>query len=571
VTGIGPRLFGYGDAPLAEWDDDDAPEEPSYTVQGGVGVINIMGTLVQHASGLDPVSGLTSYESLTAQFSEALADSEVAAILFRCDSPGGEVPGMLETSDLIFRNRGVKPIIAVVNDTAASAAYCVASAANRLIVSRTSTAGSVGCFIAHCDQSAFDQQAGLKYSFVFSGSHKLDGNPHSALSEVARLQMQNECDRIRGLFAACVARNRGVSVQSILATEAAVRFGPENVPLFADAVGDFDDVLAGLIASSRASVALAAPGDREGPPDHDLPSARAPRLLGSGIASVPFEGPGGQLNWDAAVQRYGQVAAAMQGEAPQMLGRFPGAIAAVRQFRSARAATASGTSRKLNLLIVPYDASLANLGAFDETYRPGCFRDGLGGDLRAMFAHADSSQYVLGRKSAGTCQAWEDRDGVHMTVIAPETSWANDLLISMTRSDINQCSAGFWIVEQSWSIQPNGRRLRTIEKAILRDGSIEPYPAYVNTVAEIASSDSWEDSLAAASARLARLRADPTPAPHPSVAAAEARLARLRGAEPDPLAAAEARLRRLMGDAPPPSKDASLAALGSYWRPSRLL
>ena len=163
---------------------------------------------------------------------------------------------------------------------------------------------------------------------------------------------------------------------------------------------------------------------------------------------------------------------------------YPEAFGAVRQ---CNVGTVSGSdSRKVTLLLAPYDGSAANLGSFKEVYRPGCFRNGLNGDLRVMAFHADSSQYVLGRTSAGTARFWEDAAGLHAEAIAPETSWANDLLVSLRRNDITQSSAAFWITKQSWETR-NGERYRIVEEAIAHDGSVETFPAYENTTATSAT------------------------------------------------------------------------------------
>ena len=58
---------------------------------------------------------------------------EVRAILLDIDSPGGEATGMFATAKLVSAVNKTKPVVAFVNDVAASAAYGIASAASEII------------------------------------------------------------------------------------------------------------------------------------------------------------------------------------------------------------------------------------------------------------------------------------------------------------------------------------------------------------------------------------------------------------------------------------------------------
>ena len=111
--------------------------------------------------------------------------------------------------------RGAKPMWAVANDLAASAAYALASSADRIWLTRTAGVGSVGVFALHADQSGLDGQAGVKYTYIYAGEKKTDGNPHEALSKSAKADIQDEVDRENDIFLATVARNRGFAGANI--------------------------------------------------------------------------------------------------------------------------------------------------------------------------------------------------------------------------------------------------------------------------------------------------------------------------------------------------------------------
>ena len=141
---------------------------------GGIAVIPITGTLVRRTVGLEAQSGLTSYASLAEQVQQAVADPSVRAILLDLDSPGGEAGGVFDLADQIYEARQVKPVWAVTNEDAFSAAYALAASAERLYVTRTGGVGSIGVVAMRLDQSQADADEGLKYSHIFAGAHKND-------------------------------------------------------------------------------------------------------------------------------------------------------------------------------------------------------------------------------------------------------------------------------------------------------------------------------------------------------------------------------------------------------------
>lgn len=223
-----------------------APGPPS----GKIAIIPIHGTLVRRTSGLEAESGLCSYTGITAQLDTALASPDVAAILLEVDSPGGESGGVFDLADRIRAVSSIKPVWAVVNDMAFSAAYALASAASKVFVSRTGGVGSIGVIAMHVDQSEKDTQDGVRYTAVFAGDRKNDLNPHEPISDTAHAVLKAEVDRVYELFVETVARHRGLDADAVRATEAGLFFGPDAVATgLADAVGSLDDALTQLTQS----------------------------------------------------------------------------------------------------------------------------------------------------------------------------------------------------------------------------------------------------------------------------------------------------------------------------------
>ena len=205
-------------------------------------VIPVHGILTQRPDEfLEFFYGNTSYEGIRESFKKAIADPSIGAILFDIDSPGGEASGVFDLADEIHGARGTKPIYAVSNE----AAYAIASAADRVFVSRTAGVGSIGVIAMHVDETAFDEKRGLKYTTFYAGTRKNDFNPHEPLSETARKIAQTGVNNLYEIFVAAVARNRDLKEDDIRGTEAGILVGEEAVKAgLADETLSMEGVLA---------------------------------------------------------------------------------------------------------------------------------------------------------------------------------------------------------------------------------------------------------------------------------------------------------------------------------------
>jgi len=232
-------------------------ERSSSASPSGIAVIPIHGTLVRRTSGLEADSGLTSYQSIQQMLELARDDASVDAILLDIDSPGGESSGVFDLADKIQSAALQKPVWAVANDMAFSAAYALASAAQKVFVSRTGGVGSIGVIAMHVDQSVKDAQDGLHYTAVYAGNRKNDLSPHGPMTSEAQRFLQSEVDRVYGLFVDTVARHRGLSSHAVRDTEAGLYFGKDAVRAgLADAVGTLDDALVALTDALAPSLSV---------------------------------------------------------------------------------------------------------------------------------------------------------------------------------------------------------------------------------------------------------------------------------------------------------------------------
>lgn len=210
-------------------------------VNGSVAVIPILGLITKRG---DWFSDGT--DRIARTLDAAVASKSIAGIVLDIDSPGGSSYGLQEFADKVTAIGTNKPIIAVANPLAASAAYWVGTSADQLVASPSSHVGSVGAYVMHMDVSKAMEDDGLKPTFIFAGKYKVEANPFEPLSEEARAELQRGVDEIYNQFIGVVAKNRGVTRAKVLSdfgqgrTLSATRAKDAGM---VDRVGTLEDVL----------------------------------------------------------------------------------------------------------------------------------------------------------------------------------------------------------------------------------------------------------------------------------------------------------------------------------------
>ena len=245
LLAVGPMLDARSALPAR-----DAPPVTSHAVTDvGIAVVPILGPLVMRGDWLTSLLGASDYGEIASAVEAALADPSVRAVLLEIDSPGGEVGGLFDLVDrlVVLREAAQKPLWAVANESALSAAFAIASVADRLYVTRTAEIGSIGVVAIHVDESVADVMAGLKWTLVHAGDRKIDGNAHEPLSDAALSAIQADVDALHADLVTLVAHNRNMSPDAVRATEAAIYRGQRGMDAgLADRLGTVDLALADL-------------------------------------------------------------------------------------------------------------------------------------------------------------------------------------------------------------------------------------------------------------------------------------------------------------------------------------
>lgn len=225
-------------------------------------VIPVHGLLEHRPTLASLFFGGTTHATISAALEKAVADPAVQRIVLDVDSPGGSAYGLHELATEIRQARERKPITAIANPLALSAAYFIASSASEVVATPSGEVGSVGVYLPHYDRSGQLGREGVKVTLISAGEGKTDANPFEPLRDEARAELQRTVNRYYGQFVDAVAAGRGVQAATVRNRwKARVYGGAEAVSKgLADRVGTMRSVLegSGAVRGGAAARAIAA-------------------------------------------------------------------------------------------------------------------------------------------------------------------------------------------------------------------------------------------------------------------------------------------------------------------------
>jgi signal peptide peptidase SppA len=222
-------------------DDEDRPY--AVDLRTGVAVIPIVGQMTKGESSFGGCSTVRVRQAVR----KAAQDDAVSAILLHVDSPGGTVAGTGDLAADVADARKRKPVYSYIEDLGASAAYWVASQADRVFANPTAEIGSIGTMTYVEDTSKAYDMAGIKVTLIATGKYKgqwIDGNP---VSEDYIQAVRTEIEDLNEHFLAGVAAGRGMTDTEVRD----VADGRVHIAAKAKALGLIDEV-ASLDAAMRA-------------------------------------------------------------------------------------------------------------------------------------------------------------------------------------------------------------------------------------------------------------------------------------------------------------------------------
>ncbi|MGH7215369.1 MAG: signal peptide peptidase SppA [Tepidisphaeraceae bacterium] len=215
-----------------------------------IAIIEVEGMLLNARTGgfLQPQENKVSL--FVEQLDVAARDPNVKAVVLRVNSPGGTVTASdtMYQKVVDFKKKTGKPVVASLQDVAASGGYYVATGADQIVAHPMSVVGSIGVIYHTFNIEGTLRKIGAEAKSITSGPFKDMGSPFKALSDDERAIMQRMVDEYYGRFVGMVVSQRpGVAAEAArqkIATDGRVFTGEQAVKVgLVDRTGLHEDAI----------------------------------------------------------------------------------------------------------------------------------------------------------------------------------------------------------------------------------------------------------------------------------------------------------------------------------------
>lgn len=256
-------------------------------------VIGMEGAVLDHVARVS-ISGTITTDPNREKMFKALADNEhVKAVIVAINSPGGTTAGGEELYESLSLIRAKKPVVAVISELGASAAYMTAIASDRIFARRLSIVGSIGVLYQHVNAGKLLDTIGLDFDKVQTGPLKAEPDIDEPLAGAPRAELQALVDDSFQWFVDIVAERRGLDRNAVLPlADGRILTGRQALQVrLIDAVGGEREAIAWLEADKAVAKDLAV---TDAWPEPETGWGGVTRWLGQGARSalgLPAEGP----------------------------------------------------------------------------------------------------------------------------------------------------------------------------------------------------------------------------------------------------------------------------------------
>jgi protease-4 len=230
---------------------DFVAANPASTSGTAIAVIPVVGEIVDGAASPGTAGGAT----VSKYILDAVADSNVKAIVLRVDSPGGSVLASEDIRQALLTAKAKKlPIVVSMGNLAASGGYWVSTPADWIVADPATITGSIGVFGIMPSFEKALAKVGVNADGI--ATTPLSGQPdlYGGVNDEFRTIMQANVEQIYGKFTGIVATSRKQPLEKIQPiAEGRVWAGSTAKELgLVDELGDFNKALA--VAAKRAGV-----------------------------------------------------------------------------------------------------------------------------------------------------------------------------------------------------------------------------------------------------------------------------------------------------------------------------
>jgi len=192
-------------------DTSETIDEYFEVTRDGIAIVSLKGPLMKPWSKY----GGTSTVFARKMIRDSVSAGNVSGIMLHIDSPGGTVSGTHDLALEIQRAAKAKPVFAHIDDLGASAAYWVASQAQKVTANATALVGSIGTYSVVHDMSGQADMLGIKVHVISTGAFKGAGIPGTEITEDQLAEMQARVDDLNEFFLRGVSNGRDMDREEL--------------------------------------------------------------------------------------------------------------------------------------------------------------------------------------------------------------------------------------------------------------------------------------------------------------------------------------------------------------------
>lgn len=221
-------------------------------VENQVGVVEIVGPLMQGATPREKLLGATDYRDVIGDLATAANDPKIKAVVVDVDSGGGMALGAPELADAVASLAEIKPVVAHTSTLMASAAYYAIAGATAITATGSSIVGSIGTYRQLIDISAALEKMGIKVELIKPAQSDLKaaGHPAVPLTEAQRAYLTAGAEETNAEFIKFVQAHRPKVTMDSMRGQTFSGNQAVDAGLI-DAIGSFDE-------AKKLAIALAA-------------------------------------------------------------------------------------------------------------------------------------------------------------------------------------------------------------------------------------------------------------------------------------------------------------------------
>lgn len=156
-------------------------------------------------------------ENVKKQLDQAREDNRVKAVILDIDSPGGGITAsdIIYKEVLAFKEITGKKVIVIMRDVAASGAYYISAAADRIIAHPTTITGSIGVIMPLVNLADLAKKYGIAVTSIKSGDMKDIGSPFKEMSDGERKVLDGIVEEMYTRFLQIISDGRGMKIEEV--------------------------------------------------------------------------------------------------------------------------------------------------------------------------------------------------------------------------------------------------------------------------------------------------------------------------------------------------------------------